>query len=260
VSHELDRFLTTVQQKAGLSRDAAERATRAALETLADRLSAGEARDIAAQLPPELAPWLATDSGAEPFDVDEFLRRMAQREAVDLSVAERHAHAVFDALGRTVSADEIADMKAQLPKDFAPLIGEAEGEFVRVLPAEGFLHRVAERAALDAGGARRATDAVLTTLAERISGGEVEDLIRRLPAELHAPLREGDALSNGAARRMSLDEFVRRIAEREGVTPGEAHEHARAVFATLREAVGDQEFLDVTAQLPLEYVALEARP
>ena len=260
MSHDLELFLTTVQQKAGVSRDGAERAARATLETLADRLSAGESRDIAAQLPPELAPWLATDGGAEAFDVDEFLRRVAAREGVDLSTAERHARAVFDALGRTVSDDELADMHAELPKDFGPLIAEAERRFVRVLPAEVFLERVADRAATDATGARRATDAVLETLAERIAGGEVGDLLSRLPAELHAPLREGDALSNGAARRMSLDEFVRRIAEREGVTPGEAHEHARAVFATLREAVGDQEFLDVTGQLPREYAAVQARP
>jgi uncharacterized protein (DUF2267 family) len=129
-----------------------------------------------------------------------------------------------------------------------------------MMSPDEFRRRVAERAGLDAEGARRATDAVLVTLAERIAGGEVEDLIARLPVELHAPLREGDALSHGAARRMSLDDFLRRIAEREGVTPAEARRHARAVFATLREAVGEREFLDVSAQLPLEYTAVAARP
>jgi uncharacterized protein (DUF2267 family) len=59
---------------------------------------------------------------------------------------------------------------------------------------------------------------------------------------------------------MSLDDFVRRIAEREGVTPAEAREHARAVFATLREAVGEDEFRDVSAQVPLEYAAVKALP
>jgi uncharacterized protein (DUF2267 family) len=122
------------------------------------------------------------------------------------------------------------------------------------------LQRVADRAGVDAEAARRVTDAVLETLAERIGGREVEDLVARLPMELHPPLRAGDAASHGAARRMSLDDFVRRIAEREGVTPTEAREHARAVFATLREAVGEEEFRDVSAQLPLEYAALEARP
>jgi uncharacterized protein (DUF2267 family) len=260
VSPEHERFIATVQQNAGISRPDAELAARATLETLAERLSAGEARDLAEQMPPELAPWLATDGPAEPFHVDEFIRRVAAREHTDLATAEQHARAVFDALGRTVSEDEIDDMAAELPKDFQPLIAEAEGRFVHVLPAAEFWERVAERAALDADGARRATDAVLTTLAERISGGEVDDLISRLPAELHAPLEKGNALSSGVARRMSLDDFVRRIAEREGATPAEAREHARAVFATLREAVGENEFLDISAQLPLEYAAVEARP
>jgi uncharacterized protein (DUF2267 family) len=58
---------------------------------------------------------------------------------------------------------------------------------------------------------------------------------------------------------MSLREFVRRVAEREGVTPGEAQEHVRAVLATLREAVTPKEWLDVTAQLPEEYAAVEQR-
>jgi uncharacterized protein (DUF2267 family) len=192
VDHE--RFIGFVQQASGLGRGEAERAMRAVLETLAERLSAGEARDLALQLPPEVAPFLGTDSSAEPFDADEFLRR------------------------------------------------------------------VGERAGLDLEAAGRATAAVLQTLGERISGGEVRDLIDVLPAELHEPLRRGDELSNGAARRMSLTGFVRRVAEREGVIPAEAQEHARAVLATLREALPRKEWLDVTAQLPEEYAAIAARP
>jgi uncharacterized protein (DUF2267 family) len=260
VTDEHDRFIGTIGLKAGISPPEAERAARATLQTLAERLSAGEARDLAEQLPPELAAWLATNGPAEAFGVDEFLRRVAEREGVDPGTAERHAHAVFEALGRVVSEDEIDDMAAQLPSDFEPLVAEARHRFVDMMSPDEFRRRVAARAGLDADGSRRATDAVLVTLAERISGGEVEDLIGRLPLELHAPLREGDALSHGAARRMSLDDFVRRIAEREGVTPAEARWHARAVFVTLREAVGEREFLDVSAELPLEYTAVAARP
>jgi uncharacterized protein (DUF2267 family) len=260
VTDEYDRFIATVGLTAGMSPTEAERAARATLQTLAERLSAGEARDVAEQLPPELAPWLATNEPAEAFGVDEFLRRVADRAGVDPGTAERYAHAVFEALGRVVSDDEIDDMAAELPSDFEPLVAEASDRFVHMMSPDEFRRRVAERAGLDEDGARRATDAVLVTLAERISGGEVEDLIGRLPLELHAPLREGDALSHGAARPMSLDDFLRRIAEREGFTPAEARRHARAVFMTLREAVGEREFLDVSAQLPLEYTAVAARP
>jgi uncharacterized protein (DUF2267 family) len=259
-SPEHERFIGAVAQKARLSPEAAERAALATLGTLAERLSAGQARDLAEQLPTELAPWLMTRSGPEPFDVDVFVRRVAEREGTDPSSATRHAQAVFAALGRWVAEDEIADMAAELPRDFEPFVAEAQRRFVEIVPAEEFRRRVARRAGIDEEAARRATDAVLETLAERIAGGEVDDLIAQLPLELHEPLRRGDALSKGAARRMSLDEFVRRVAEREGVTPAEAREHARAVFATLREAVGEHEFFDVVAQLPYGYAALEPRP
>ena len=58
---------------------------------------------------------------------------------------------------------------------------------------------------------------------------------------------------------MPLERFLERVAGREGVPPEEAGEHARAVFATLREAVGE-EFYDVTVQLPPEYAVLWAGP
>jgi uncharacterized protein (DUF2267 family) len=259
MSYEHDQFLVTVQQKARISREAAERAARATLQTLAERLSAGKARDLARQLPPELAPYLAPQGDAERFDVEEFLRRVADREGVDVATADVHARSVFAALRRVVKEDEIEDMAAELPKDYRALVSEAEGHFVRLMTAEEFLQRVADRAGLPPAEAPRAADAVLGTLAERIAGGEVADLIAQLPVELHAPLRDA-ADRDRKASRMSLDDFVRRVADREGVDPMTAREHARAVFETLREAIDDGEYLDVTAQLPAEYAAVGARP
>jgi uncharacterized protein (DUF2267 family) len=107
--------------------------------------------------------------------------------------------------------------------------------------------------------APRATDAVLETLAERIAGGEVADLMEQLPVELHPALRRGAARTQ-KAQKMSVDDFVSRVAEREEVLPEYARAHVRAVFETLREAVDHREFLDVTAQLPAEYAAVGARP
>ncbi|HEY4427098.1 MAG TPA: DUF2267 domain-containing protein [Solirubrobacteraceae bacterium] len=253
-----ERFIAIVQDAAGLEREPAERATRVVLQTLAERLSGGEARDIAEQLPPDLAAWLRPEGRAEPFEVDEFLRRIADREHVDPRVAERHARAVLLALGQTITADELADMAAELPKSFAPLL--PRGERIEVMPAETFLGRVAQRTALAPDEALRAASAVLETLAERVSGGEVEDLMAQLPPQLQEPLRRGDALSNGAARKMTLEEFVRAVAEREAVTPPEAREHTRAVLATLREAITPKEWFDMTSQLPDEYRAVLARP
>jgi uncharacterized protein (DUF2267 family) len=262
MSYEEEQFLTTVAQHARLSWEAAERATEATLTTLAERLSAGEARDLAAKLPPEIARWLRAEDQAGGFGADEFMRRVAEREGTDPATAARHARAVFAALARAVGPREVADMTSELGKGYAPLLAGTDdaGEPEPALLAEEFVRRVADRAGIGEDGARRAVEAVLETLGERISGGEVEDLVACLPEEFHEPLRRGNELSNGAARRMSLDAFVRRIAEREGVTPDEAREQARAVFATLREAVPEHEFDDVVAQLPRDYAAVTARP
>jgi uncharacterized protein (DUF2267 family) len=54
----LDQFLDRISERTGLDRDAALRAAEAALEVLAIRITAGQAEDIAAGLPPELRPAL----------------------------------------------------------------------------------------------------------------------------------------------------------------------------------------------------------
>jgi uncharacterized protein (DUF2267 family) len=246
-----EKFIDLVAAEAGVDRDGAERAVHATLQTLAERIDREEARQLAAQLPPEVAPWLATMSAAERFDADELVRRVAQREDVDVHTAERHTRAVLDALARTVSPKEWDDMVAELPGDFARLL--PRGRQVDVVDLDTLLGRMAEHADVNRDEARRALEAALETLAERIDGGEVDDLIERLPIELHEPLRRGREASGGRAQRMRLDVFVHRAAEREGADDGEAAEHLRAVFAALRETLGD-ELLDVRAQLPDDYV------
>ena len=252
-----EEFVTIVEQAARMGRDRAERAIEATLQTLADRIDRGEARDLAAQLPQGIAPWLATTTPAERFHVDEFLRRIAEREGVGVETAASHAQAVFMALQRSVSAKEFGDLMAELPRDFLPLL--PRGPDIHVMSAEDFTERVVRRSGIPAEQARRSTEAVLETLATRIAGGEVEDLRVLLPVAFHSALERGEKLSGGKATRMGLDEFVRRVAELEGISEDEAREHVTAVLSTLREAVGEEEFLDVTAQLPSDYVALARR-
>jgi uncharacterized protein (DUF2267 family) len=241
-------------------RQQAEGATRAVLRTLAERLSKGEAIDLAEQLPPPLAAWLHTTGGPEPFHYDEFLRRVAVREGTDTKTAERHAQAVFRALAQIVDADELDDVAAELPQDFGPLIAEARRRFSRTVDADTFLANVAERAAISEDEARRVAGAVFETLAERISGGEVEDLEALFPLELREPFERGKARSGGRATRMSLDAFLGRVGERLGVTQLEARRAVEAVFTTLRETIPHDEFVDVIAELPYEYASVGARP
>ena len=128
-----------------------------------------------------------------------------------------------------------------------------------MISGEQFVRMVAERTGLDTDGAARATSAVLETLAERIAGGDVHDLISRLPALLHGPLKQGVARSGGTAHRMSVDEFLQRVADGEAVSSETAREHVRAVLSVLREAV-DEEFFDIRAQLGPEYSSVIPAP
>jgi uncharacterized protein (DUF2267 family) len=254
-------FVATVEQVGGLRREDAERAIEATLRTLAERITRGEAEDVAALLPKEVRQFLtSTREEAETFGLDEFYRRVAEREGVDRRAAAAHARAVFVALGVAVAPGELRDMASQLPREYEPLL-QAAGVGRRRAAREPYdlALRVAELAGVDREQARKATEAVLETLAVRISAGEVEDLMKEIPRNLHPALERGLRESRDA-RKMSVDEFLDHIAEREGISREEALEHTRAVFAALRELVTGREFSDMAAQLPGEYAPLLAAP
>jgi uncharacterized protein (DUF2267 family) len=252
----LATFMDVVEETAGITLEEAERAVHASLRTLAERITGGEADDIAAFLPRELrADLRSAPEPAEPFSLGEFVRRVAEREGVDEDTAYSHALAVFTALGQAVAPNELRDMAAQLPRDFEPLLEAAQVGRRQVPSHEPLVMRVARFASLDPPSARRAAEAVLEALALRISGGEVLDLIDKLPADLIAPLERGLAESQ-RAQRMSLDEFLDRVATAEGVDREDAERHARAVFAALREFVPQKEIHDVESELPAEYAPL----
>jgi uncharacterized protein (DUF2267 family) len=99
---------------------AAEDAVLATLSVLGERLKGGEAKDLAAQLPADLADAVQTTGPGERFDVDEFCRRVAEREERDVSsaVARQHVRVVLDVVLGSVSSGERDDVLAQLPDDY----------------------------------------------------------------------------------------------------------------------------------------------
>lgn len=128
-----DEFIGQVQHHARLSsRGDAELAARATLETLAERLAGGEAEDLASQLPRGLAEYLRTGlAGAGVrFSMEDFFRRVSEREGVDLPKAIYHARAVIAVLYEAVSPGELADIRAQLPAEFSQLFEPGREEEV----------------------------------------------------------------------------------------------------------------------------------
>jgi len=127
---QTEEFLGQVQNKAHLATlGEAMRATRATLETLAERLGPDETRHLAAQLPHEIQLFLA-DAGMpmpERFSSEEFLLRVCAREGIDLPLSTSHARVVFDVLTQAVSPGEVVDVLDRLPEDYRRLFA-AEGK------------------------------------------------------------------------------------------------------------------------------------
>ncbi|GAA4576184.1 hypothetical protein GCM10023176_47040 [Micromonospora coerulea] len=118
------RFVEAVSRRSALPTDQAAMIARATLQTLAERVTGAEADDLAAQLPDELAAYLAApaDEGGPGGGVVGFVYRVADRAGVDPAVAEVGARAVLTTLREAVTVGEFQDLVAQLPKGFDAMI------------------------------------------------------------------------------------------------------------------------------------------
>jgi uncharacterized protein (DUF2267 family) len=112
-------FIATVAKRSGLPRAEAEAVTRATLQTLGERITGVEARDLAGQLPKELQDDLGqTTEEAEPFGMDEFVRRVGKRaQAAPLDASDGVA-AVFQTAEEAAGYGRFDDVMAQLPEEF----------------------------------------------------------------------------------------------------------------------------------------------
>jgi uncharacterized protein (DUF2267 family) len=119
-----DEFIGQVQQRARLaSRGEAESATRATLETLAERMAGGAAENLAAQLPREIGEHLRRRaamgaSSGEQFGLDDFFARVTEREGVDQPDAVFHARAVLEVLEEATTGGLMAKIREQFPNEF----------------------------------------------------------------------------------------------------------------------------------------------
>lgn len=119
-------FLDAVERRADLeSSDQAYTVTSATLTVLGQRITEGEAENVASQLPAHLDDLLMSKSAeAEEFSADRFVSRIDEREEVLSDVggdAEHHARVVLSVLGDAVSGSELEDTREQLPDEFDPL-------------------------------------------------------------------------------------------------------------------------------------------
>ena len=106
----------------------AQQAATAVLEVLAERITRGEAKDVAAQLPnPFKSAALPRDAEpAESFGVQEFCRRVAERTGAHEQTAEWDASAVLSTVADAVPRGQLTEMLSRLPAGYASLFGKPE--------------------------------------------------------------------------------------------------------------------------------------
>ncbi|MBA8824184.1 uncharacterized protein (DUF2267 family) [Saccharopolyspora lacisalsi] len=111
-----------------------------------------------------------------------------------------------------------------------------------------FAEQVQQAASLSSvDEASRVARATLTTLAEAVSAGQVDELTRGLPPELQRELSQ----RSGQARSLDKTEFLDRVSGEIATTDLETAEHqTRAVLTTLRAWAPEGETDDTVAQLP----------
>jgi uncharacterized protein (DUF2267 family) len=119
-------FVSAVKESLDLPDNrSAERAVKATLTVLGQRLEGGEAKDLASQLPGGLADALPNEGGGERFDVDTFYQRIAEQEGDGVTVAQarQHARAIAKGLETALTDGEWQNFTSQLPKDFQDFLG-----------------------------------------------------------------------------------------------------------------------------------------
>lgn len=122
-------FIERAGERARVSPDRAADFASATLRTLAERLTGGEARDLAAQLPKPLQPALQKrGESAEAFQLDQFVRRVSERTGMaDPARARDVVQAVLVTLREAVTGGEFDDVMAQLPKEFREVASGGQG-------------------------------------------------------------------------------------------------------------------------------------
>ena len=245
-------FTSMVQEAATLdSESEAERAAEATLSELGRCISPGEARDLASRLPERFGrPLLeSADAKASPEPLEEFLENVA--EAGDIEGDVRTAvRGVTGAVAEYAGADELQNAAAQLPPEYGAVLEPAD-----VSVSETFVDAVASASSLSGEEAATAAEATLSTLGERLTREEAEDVAAHLHGDADEWLVEEHS---GDAEDVPLEEFVERVAARAEVPEAEAREYVSAVTGVLGDVAPDRELERARDQLPDEYGGLVA--
>ncbi|MEU0114646.1 DUF2267 domain-containing protein [Streptomyces bobili] len=124
-----DEFLARVRERGEYnSQDEAQQITEQVLDVLSERISPGEVKDLASQLPGPFGQKLTAveREQAENFGIEEFYRRVAERTGARPRTAQWDASSVLSTVADAVSGGELNQVISQLPSSYAVLFGRAD--------------------------------------------------------------------------------------------------------------------------------------
>jgi uncharacterized protein (DUF2267 family) len=113
---------------------------------------------------------------------DEFLARVRERgEYGDREEAERITRAVLGLIAKRLNPGEAKDLASQLPVEAAIVVVSEPGPAEK-FGVQEFLRQVAAATGATERTAQWDASAVLSTVAQAVSGGELNDVLSELPS------------------------------------------------------------------------------
>ncbi|MFB8246377.1 DUF2267 domain-containing protein [Streptomyces sp. NPDC055952] len=114
---------------------------------------------------------------------DGFLARVRERgEYKDQGEAADITDAVLHVLAQRIGPGEVKDLVSQLPGPLGVALDQAAPQQAQSFGIEEFYRRVDERTPARPRTAQWDASAVLTTVADTVTGGELNQIISRLPS------------------------------------------------------------------------------
>ena len=118
------------------------------------------------------------------MQVQEFIRQVQQRgQFAGEDEAVQAIAATLDTLCERLTVDEGNDLRAQLPRGIVRLLRPVQPERQGNWGLDEFLRRVGSRTGAGVDAAQAQAQAVLATVREAVSEGEIKDVLAQLPAE-----------------------------------------------------------------------------
>lgn len=113
----------------------------------------------------------------------EFFAQVRQRaELPSQEDAIKVTQVVLDTLGERLNGSEPFELGSQLPADVASALNPSVDRPAETFGIHEFINRVADREGEDRERAHQQSTAVLSTLADAVSPGELNQLISQLPS------------------------------------------------------------------------------